>query len=195
MNDKTKDIFQNEKTPIRLTTEEFIEYSRNVKSIYSNIGLFAISFFLLGAAVLFIAALQYLNILKVSDTVTYIMAAGCLVLFVLLCISLFKKIINTSKRIYLDKIIIIDEKLLNELQRKQKWYKFKVIAMALATLVLCIFGVILIILTENRYPGNSGYIILSVISMFLMVSVPFFLAIYFYSDIYIYDYINKRYNF
>ena len=44
MSEKNKDIYGNKKTPIKLSVEEFYEYSKNVKSIYFFIGLFIISF-------------------------------------------------------------------------------------------------------------------------------------------------------
>ncbi len=195
MENKTKDLYGNEKTPLKLSVQQFFEYSKNVKSIYSNIGFFTISFFLLAILTLLIPAMQYLKILNVSDIVTYVIAIIILLLFILMWIRIFKKIIRVSKNLYLDKILIIDEKLKNELQSKQKWYSFKVTSMILATFICCVLGVFLIVRTEANYPDNSGYILLSVILMFLMIIIPLFLAIYFYSDIYIYNYIDNQYNF
>ncbi len=195
MEEKTKDLYGNEKTPITLSEREFLEYSKNVKSIYFNISIFAVSFLLLGIIILLLAALQELHILNVSDFVAYIIAFLILVLFIFFWIYIFKKIIATSKKIYLDKIIIIDENLKTKIDKKRRWYSTKVILMIFTTLAACILGVILIVNTEKMYPGNSAYMIFSVILMFSMVIIPLFLTIYFYSDIYICDYLDKYYNF
>lgn len=195
MEEKTKDLYGNEKMPITLSEREFLEYSKNVKSIYFNISIFAVSFLLLGIVILLLAALQELHILNVSDFVAYIIAFLIFVLFIFLWIYIFKKIIATSKKIYLDKIIIIDENLKTQIDKKRRWYSTKVILMIFTTLAACILGVILIVNTEKMYPGNSAYMIFSVILMFSMVIIPLFLTIYFYSDIYICDYLDKYYNF
>ena len=165
---------------------------------YIFIGLFIISFFMLGISVLFIVALQYLNILNISDTITNILSFLCLILFILLWIFIFKKIVSKSKNIYLDKIITVDSNIFESLKNKQKWFKLRFKIMSVITLISTIFGVVLIILTEDRYPhtfdSSTGYILLSVISMFLMVIIPLLLTIYLYSDIFIYNYIDKYYN-
>jgi hypothetical protein len=198
MSEKNKDIYGNKKTPIKLSVEEFYDYSKNVKGIYFLIGLFIISFFMLGISVLFIVALQYLNILNISDTITNILSFLCLILFILLWIFIFKKIVSKSKNIYLDKIITVDSNIFESLKNKQKWFKLRFKIMSVITLISTIFGVVLIILTEDRYPhtfdSSTGYILLSVISMFLMVIIPLLLTIYLYSDIFIYNYIDKYYN-
>jgi len=198
MSEKNKDIYGNKKTPIKLSVEEFYDYSKNVKGIYFLIGLFIISFFMLGISVLFIVALQYLNILNISDTIINILSFLCLILFILLWIFIFKKIVSKSKNIYLDKIITVDSNIFESLKNKQKWFKLRFKIMSVITLISTIFGVVLIILTEDRYPhtfdSSTGYILLSVISMFLMVIIPLLLTIYLYSDIFIYNYIDKYYN-
>ena len=198
MSEKNKDIYGNKKTPIKLSVEEFYDYSKNVKGIYFLIGLFIISFFMLGISVLFIVALQYLNILNISDTIINILSFLCLILFILLWIFIFKKIVSKSKNIYLDKIITVDSNIFESLKNKQKWFKLRFKIMSVITLISTVFGVVLIILTEDRYPHNlnssTGYILLSVISMFLMVIIPLLLTIYLYSDIFIYNYIDKYYN-
>ncbi|MDI9518926.1 MAG: hypothetical protein WBH68_00625 [Erysipelotrichaceae bacterium] len=198
MSEKNKDIYGNKKTPIKLSVEEFYEYSKNVKSIYFFIGLFIISFFMLGISVLFIVALEYLNILNVPNTMINILSFLCLILFILLWILIFKKIVSKSKSIYLDKIITVDSNIFESLKNKQKWFKLRFKIMSVITLISTVFGVVLIILTEDRYPHNlnssTGYILLSVISMFLMVIIPLLLTIYLYSDIFIYNYIDKYYN-
>ncbi len=198
MSEKNKDIYGNKKTPIKLSVEEFYEYSKNVKSIYFFIGLFIISFFMLGISVLFIVALEYLNILNVPNTIINILSFLCLILFILLWILIFKKIVSKSKSIYLDKIITVDSNIFESLKNKQKWFKLRFKIMSVITLISTVFGVVLIILTEDRYPHNlnssTGYILLSVISMFLMVIIPLLLTIYLYSDIFIYNYIDKYYN-
>ncbi|HCY07215.1 MAG TPA: hypothetical protein DHS57_08245 [Erysipelotrichaceae bacterium] len=198
MSEKNKDIYGNKKTPIKLSVEEFYDYSKNVKGIYFLIGLFIISFFMLGISVLFIVALQYLNILNISDTIINILSFLCLILFILLWIFIFKKIVSKSKNIYLDKIITVDSNIFESLKNKQKWFKLRFKIMSVITLISTIFGVVLIILTEDRYPhtfdSSTGYILLSVISMFLMVIIPLLLTIYLYSDIFIYNYIDTYYN-
>ena len=198
MSEKNKDIYGNKKTPIKLSVEEFYEYSKNVKSIYFFIGLFIISFFMLGISVLFIVALEYLNILNVPNTMINILSFLCLILFILLWILIFKKIVSKSKSIYLDKIITVDSNIFESLKNKQKWFKLRFKIMSVITLISTVFGVVLIILTEDRYPHNlnssTGYILLSVISMFLMVIIPLLLTIYLYSDIFVYNYIDKYYN-
>ncbi len=191
MDDTDKNVFENEKVMKKLTKDEFNHYSKNVKSIYFYIGIFTISIFILGISILLLVVLQSLNILKVSDIFTYIMALSFFFLFILSSISLFKKIVNLTKEIYLDKTIIVDLKVMDTIKRKYKQAKFKVISTSLATLICSVIGVVIIVITEARYPGNTGYITLSVALMFLMITIPLFLAIYFYSDIYIYNYIEK----
>jgi len=119
MSEKNKDIYGNKKTPIKLSVEEFYDYSKNVKGIYFLIGLFIISFFMLGISVLFIVALQYLNILNISDTITNILSFLCLILFILLWIFIFKKIVSKSKNIYLDKIITVDSNIFESLKNNK----------------------------------------------------------------------------
>lgn len=198
MSEKNKDIYGNKKTPIKLSVEEFYEYSKNIKGIYFLIGIFIISFFMLGISILFIVALQYLNILNISDTIINILSFLCLILFILLWIFIFKNIVSKSKNIYLDKIITVDSNIFESLENKQKWFKLRFKIMSVITLISTIFGVVLIILTEDRYPhtfdSSTGYILLSVISMFLMVTIPLLLTIYLYSDIFVYNYIDKYYN-
>jgi hypothetical protein len=195
MEEKTKDLLGNEKTPIKLTAEEFDEYSKNVKSIYFSISYFANSFLLSGVAILLFEALQALNIIPYSDMVKYILSGISVILLILSWVLVFKNIVDKSKKIYLDRIILVNANLLAKLKEKQKRFKLRVILLAFATLIFAILGVALMVITQDRYPYVPGYTTLSVAAMFLLIIIPLFFTIYFYSDIYIINYIDRKYNY
>ena len=152
MEEKTKDLLGNEKTPIKLTAEEFDEYSKNVKSIYFSISYFANSFLLSGVAILLFEALQALNIIPYSDMVKYILSGISVILLILSWVLVFKNIVDKSKKIYLDRIILVNANLLAKLKEKQKRFKLRVILLAFATLIFAILGVALMVITKTDTP-------------------------------------------
>lgn len=195
MEDKTRDIMKNERIPIELSPEEFNKYSKNIRSIFLNIGLLATSFWGPVILILLLVALYYLDILTASDKIINILVVSSVTLLILIWTFIFRYIKRKVKEIYLDNIIILNPDLANSLKRKQRRDKiiFKLLCGAIA--IVFLIGLASIILVQRKYPDNIGYAMLGIIVMLLTSCIPLFFAIYSYAPIYIYRDIDNNYNF
>ncbi len=195
MEDKTKDIMENERTPIKLSPEEFNKYSKNIKSIFLHIGLLATSFWGPVIFILLLVALYYLDILTASDKTINILVVSAVTLLVLIWTFIFRYIKRKAKEMYLDNIIIVNPDLAQSLKRKHRQNKTTFKWLCMATAVVFLIGLASIILVQGKYPDNIGYAMLGIIVMLLASCIPLFFAIYSYAPIYIYRDIDNNYNF
>ena len=186
---------ENERTPIELSPEEFNKYSKNVRSIFFNIGLLATSFWGPIILILLLVASYYLDILTASDKTINISVVSSVTLLVLIWTFIFRYIKRKVKEIYLDNIIIINPDLANSLKRKQRQDKIIFKLLCGATAIVFLIGLASIILVQGKYPDNIGYAMLGIIVMLLTSCIPLFFAIYSYAPIYIYRDIDNNYNF
>lgn len=186
---------KNERIPIELSPKEFNKYSKNIRSIFLNIGLLATSFWGPVILILLLVALYYLDILTASDKIINILVVSSVTLLILIWTFIFRYIKRKVKEIYLDNIIILNPDLANSLKRKQRRDKiiFKLLCGAIA--IVFLIGLASIILVQRKYPDNIGYAMLGIIVMLLTSCIPLFFAIYSYAPIYIYRDIDNNYNF
>lgn len=179
---------------VKLSNDEFIDYKKSVKKLYLNVTCLVMNILLIGVSIILIFALQNLSILNVSNEIINIFCILCVVLFILLIVFNIKNIIKYSKDLHLGKKITLNSSTKQELNDKYKYYKIRNIVMILITIITSIIGVVLLISVTERYVGNVGLAMLSIVSMFLLIMIPLFITIYLYSDIYIYRYVNDYYN-